>query len=289
MAVPSRRVVITGIGIISPIGLDAATFWRSLHEGRSGVRPIRTFDASGLPVRFAGEIPDFDAKDYVEKKDRKSLRVMARTIQLAVAAAQRALDDGQVDKSKLDPTRFGVEFGAGLIATELPDLADAAARQRQLPAGPRRSGEVGRAGLAGHPAAVDAQVSAQHARLSRLDPARRPGAQQQHHRERRRQPAGPGRGVPHPGPRPGRLLPGRRRREQDQPAEHGSPVPVRAAVAPQRDPGEGVPAVRPRPRRPGARRGGRRVRRWRNWSTPGGAARASTPRWSASAPPSTAS
>jgi len=126
MAAPSRRVVISGIGIISPIGLNAAAYWRSLEEGRSGVRPIQTFDASGLPVRFAGEIPEFDAKEFVEKKDRRGLKVMARTIQLAVAGAQCALDDGKVDKSKLDPTRFGVEFGAGLIATELLDLADAA-------------------------------------------------------------------------------------------------------------------------------------------------------------------
>ncbi len=125
MAVPSRRVVITGIGIISPIGLDVASFWRSLEEGRSGVRPIQSFDASGLPVRIAGEIPNFNAKDFLEKENRKSLRVMARTIQLAVAGAQRALDEGKVDKSKLDPTRFGVEFGAGLIATELNDLIEA--------------------------------------------------------------------------------------------------------------------------------------------------------------------
>ena len=126
MAATARRVVITGIGLVSPIGHNAATYWRSLEEGRSGIRPIRTFDASGLPVRFAGEISDFNAKDYVEKENRKSLRVMARTIQLAVAGAQRALEDGMVDKSKLEPTRFGVEFGAGLIATELMDLVDAA-------------------------------------------------------------------------------------------------------------------------------------------------------------------
>jgi 3-oxoacyl-[acyl-carrier-protein] synthase II len=125
MSVPSRRAVITGIGIISPIGLDAASFWRSLQEGRSGIRPIQSFDASGLPVRIAGEIPNFNAKDYLEKENRKSLRVMARTIQLAIAGAQRAMDDGKVDKSKLEPTRFGVEFGAGLIATELNDLIEA--------------------------------------------------------------------------------------------------------------------------------------------------------------------
>ncbi|HEY7157183.1 MAG TPA: beta-ketoacyl-[acyl-carrier-protein] synthase family protein [Gemmataceae bacterium] len=126
MVASSRRVVISGIGIISPIGLDAGAYWRSMQEGRSGIRPIRTFDAAGLPVRFAGEVPEFDAKDFVEKKDRRGLKVMARTIQLAVAGAQLALNHGKVDKSKLDPSRFGVEFGAGLIATELMDLAEAA-------------------------------------------------------------------------------------------------------------------------------------------------------------------
>ena len=126
MAASSRRAVLTGIGVITPVGADADTFWRSLLAGRSGVRSIQSFDASGLPVRIAGEIPDFDAKNYVEKSQRKSLRVMARTIQLAVAAAQLALNDSKIDKSKLDPTRFGVEFGSSLIASELPELVDAA-------------------------------------------------------------------------------------------------------------------------------------------------------------------
>jgi 3-oxoacyl-[acyl-carrier-protein] synthase II len=125
MAQPTRRAVISGAGVLSPIGRDADAFWQSLMGGRSGVQSIQGFDASALPVRFAGEIPDFDAKDYVEKKDRRGLKMMARTIQLAVAAAQLALDHGRVDKSKLDPERFGVEFGAGLIATELPEMADA--------------------------------------------------------------------------------------------------------------------------------------------------------------------
>src|ERR1700683_4197140 len=102
MAASTRRAVIPGLGILSPIGLDAASFWHSLHAGKSGIRPITTFDAGGLPVRFAGEIPDFDVKKYVEKKDRRSLRLMARTIELAVSAAQLALNDGKVDKSKLN-------------------------------------------------------------------------------------------------------------------------------------------------------------------------------------------
>jgi 3-oxoacyl-[acyl-carrier-protein] synthase II len=126
MAASPRRAVLTGIGLVTPVGTDPAAFWQSLREGRSGVRPITTFDASPLPVRIAGEIPQFDAKAYLVKDQRKSLRIMARTIQLAVAAAQRAIDDSKVDRSKLDPTRFGVEFGAGLIASELPELADAA-------------------------------------------------------------------------------------------------------------------------------------------------------------------
>jgi 3-oxoacyl-[acyl-carrier-protein] synthase II len=126
MTASTRRAVITGIGVLSPIGLDAASFWQSLQAGKSGIRSISIFDASGLPSRIAGEIPDFDAKKFVDKKDRRALKMMARTIELAVSAAQLALNDGKVDKSKLNPERFGVEFGASLIASELPELADAA-------------------------------------------------------------------------------------------------------------------------------------------------------------------
>src|SRR5262245_14786120 len=121
MAASSRRAVLTGIGVLSSIGQSTASFWESLCNGRSGIRPIAAFDVSKLPVRIAGEIPDFDAKKFVDKKDRKSLRMMARAIQIAVSAAQLALDDGAVDKAKLDPTRFGCEFGASMIATELDE------------------------------------------------------------------------------------------------------------------------------------------------------------------------
>lgn len=125
MAVPSRRVVITGIGVTSSIGLGAAPFWDSLSHGRTGIQPITVFDASGLTTRIGGQITGFDAKLFIDKKDRKSLRVMARAIQLAVSAAQLALDDAHVAKDQLDPTRFGVEFGAGLMPTELDELAAA--------------------------------------------------------------------------------------------------------------------------------------------------------------------
>jgi 3-oxoacyl-[acyl-carrier-protein] synthase II len=122
----SRRTVLTGVGVINPLGLNTAAFWEALRAGQSGVRPIQAFDASQLPTRFAGEVPGFDPKNYIAKQDRKALRVMARGIQLAVSAAQVALDDANVDKARLDPTRFGVEFGSGLLATELEEIAPAA-------------------------------------------------------------------------------------------------------------------------------------------------------------------
>jgi 3-oxoacyl-[acyl-carrier-protein] synthase II len=147
MAHSKRRAVITGIGILSPVGHGRDAFWQSLLAGKSGVRPIGGFDASGLPVRIAGEIPDFDAKNYVEKKDRRGLKMMARTIQLAVAAAQLALVDGKVDKSKLDPERFGVEFGSGLIATELPEMADASRASVNCQPGAIDLGRWGREGM----------------------------------------------------------------------------------------------------------------------------------------------
>jgi 3-oxoacyl-[acyl-carrier-protein] synthase II len=123
---PQRRVVVTGLGVINPVGSTPEAFWASLAGGKSGVRSIQLFDASKLPVRIAGEVPDFNSKQYVEKDQRKSLRVMARSIQLAVAGAQLALKDSGIDKNQIDPTRFGVEFGSGLIATELEELAGAA-------------------------------------------------------------------------------------------------------------------------------------------------------------------
>ena len=125
--VPSlRRAVITGAGALSAVGDTPEALWQAWNAGKSGVKTISLFDSSGLPVRIAGEMTGFDAKNYIDKKDRKQLRMMARTIQLAVACSQKTLENSKIDKAKLDKTRFGVIFGAGLIASELPELADAA-------------------------------------------------------------------------------------------------------------------------------------------------------------------
>ncbi len=115
-----REVVITGLGVVSPIGIGRDAFNASLHAGRSGIRPITLFDASGVPVRFAGEVTDFDPKLYV--RPRKSLKVMAREIQFGFAAADMALQDANLDPAREDPDRFGVVFGAEMIYCDLNEL-----------------------------------------------------------------------------------------------------------------------------------------------------------------------
>jgi 3-oxoacyl-[acyl-carrier-protein] synthase II len=129
MAVSSpRRVVITGVGVLSPIGADPAALWQALLDRRSGVRPIQAMDVSALPVRIAAELPGFDAKKIITGKDeRKSLKMMARSVQMGVACAKLAFADTGIDRAKLDSTRFGVEFGSSLVPTELDDIAAAAA------------------------------------------------------------------------------------------------------------------------------------------------------------------
>src|SRR5262245_54130389 len=117
----SRRVVLTGIGVVCPLGLTLGTFRQALRDGRSGVRAVRAFDTSALPVRIAGEVEGFDAKEYLEKKDRKSLKIMARTMQLAVAAARLAADDGGLSPGKVEPERLGVDLGIGAIPGDLAE------------------------------------------------------------------------------------------------------------------------------------------------------------------------
>jgi 3-oxoacyl-[acyl-carrier-protein] synthase II len=146
MASSSRRAVLTGLGLITPLGLEPGSFWEALRTGRSGVRRIQSFDPSALPTQFGGEILGFDAKHYLDKKERKRLNQMVRTIQFAVAGAQLAMADSGVDRGRLDPTRFGVEYGAGTIPSELEDLGPAAQISANCQSGSidlRRWGEEG--------------------------------------------------------------------------------------------------------------------------------------------------
>lgn len=116
----------TGLGLVTPLGAGRSAFWDALAAGRSGVRRISQFDPSGLPCQMAGEVPDFDAKQFIDRKDRKSLKMMARSIQMGVVASLQALQDATLDPAQLDPARFGLSYGASLIASELEELGPAA-------------------------------------------------------------------------------------------------------------------------------------------------------------------
>ena len=117
-----RDIVITGFGVVSPIGIGCEPFWESLATGTSGIRLVDLFDASSLRVRFGGQIPDFDAKQYV--RPRKSLKVMSREIQLGFAAADLAMTDAGLTAGSVQPERFGVVYGSDMIYADLEDLAE---------------------------------------------------------------------------------------------------------------------------------------------------------------------
>lgn len=116
---PQTEIVITGVGVVSPIGIGREAFWEGLRQGRSGVRPIVSFDASALPIRIAAEIRDFDPKAFVTA--RKSLKVMSRDAQLGVAATALAVRDAGLHPGSVDPDRFGIVLGAARICTEMCD------------------------------------------------------------------------------------------------------------------------------------------------------------------------
>lgn len=115
-----REVVITGVGVVSPIGIGSEAFWQSLMAGRSGVRPLRGVDTGGRPQSFGGEITDFDPKEHV--RPRKSLKVMNRDIQLGVAAANLAITEARLEPGGVDPERFGVVYGCDMLHIDLDEI-----------------------------------------------------------------------------------------------------------------------------------------------------------------------
>jgi len=107
-----RRVVVTGMGTITPVGNDVATTWRSLIEGKSGTAPITKFDASNFPVKFAAEVKGFNPLDYMDRKEAKRAD---QYTQYAVAAARQAMTNaGLVERNGMDPDRIGVIIGSGI-------------------------------------------------------------------------------------------------------------------------------------------------------------------------------
>lgn len=107
-----RRVVVTGIGCITPLGNDVETMWSALREGNSGVRKITYFDASSFPTQFAAEVSDYRLDDYIDDVSR--FEDAGRNIRFAIGAARQAVDDsGLTDAPGFDPAMFGVYLGAG--------------------------------------------------------------------------------------------------------------------------------------------------------------------------------
>lgn len=128
----ARRVVITGVGLVSPLGNTKEALWDALSHGRSGVAPLEMVGAEPPPVgfgaaarQFAGEIDDFGPLPKEQKKAiRKGLKVMCRECQMGVAAAQLALADAGLDFGRCDPERSGVVFGMDYLLTDPQEFSD---------------------------------------------------------------------------------------------------------------------------------------------------------------------
>jgi len=126
-----RRVVVTGIGMLTPLGNDVDTTWSNILAGKSGITDITRFDATAFSTRFAGEVKDFNPEDYIAKKETKK---MDRFIQFGIAAGVQALRDAQIDIDKVDPARIGVAIGSGIGGLELIEEN----HSKLLNSGPRR-------------------------------------------------------------------------------------------------------------------------------------------------------
>ena len=107
----SRRVVVTGMGAITPLGLSVEEFWNGVKEGKIGFGPITKFDAEGYKASLAAEVKGFDAKNYMDFKAAKRMEAFC---QYAVAATKEALEDSGLDMEKEDPWRVGVAVGSGI-------------------------------------------------------------------------------------------------------------------------------------------------------------------------------
>lgn len=126
-----KKAVITGMGVISPIGNDIDTFWASIKSGKSGVGPITHFDAAGFDSRIAAEVKDFDASLYMDKRDA---RKMAHFTQFAVAAAVQAWNQAKLDAATEDLERVAVVLGNGIGGIEIFEES----HKKLLESGPSR-------------------------------------------------------------------------------------------------------------------------------------------------------
>lgn len=129
-----RRVVITSVGAVSPLGLTSGDLWQGLMEGRCGIDRIRAFDPVKMPCQIAGEVPGYKIRDYVPKSYRKATKLMCRDIELSVIAADEAVRaSGLISKAMdpdhvtLRPERTAIDFGSGIISCDLLEIAPSVA------------------------------------------------------------------------------------------------------------------------------------------------------------------
>lgn len=123
------RVVITGVGAITPLGLNVADTWQGLLAGRSGIDHIKRFDTSELQTTFAGEVKGFDPANYIDKKE---IRRLDPYLQFAIAAAQEAVADAKLDFSQEEPTRIGVIAGSGVGGIQSSEEGQALIRTKGI-------------------------------------------------------------------------------------------------------------------------------------------------------------
>lgn len=125
-----RRVVITGLGAVSPLGMNVDEMWGGLVEGKCGIDTIKAFDPAGFTCKLGGEVGDFKIQNFVPKSHRKATKLMCRDIELSILAAKEAIESsGLVTRATdpenvtVDPSRMAITFGAGVICCDLNELA----------------------------------------------------------------------------------------------------------------------------------------------------------------------
>jgi len=128
------RVVVTGLGAVSPLGMTARDMWEGLCAGRCGISQITAFDPVGFTCKLAGQVPDYKIQQYVQKNYRKATKLMSRDIELVVIAADEAIKSGGLvtkgvdpERVNINPERVAINLGAGLISCDLVELAPAVA------------------------------------------------------------------------------------------------------------------------------------------------------------------
>lgn len=126
-----RRVVVTGLGMLSPVGNTVDSTWKNILAGKSGIAPIQSFDASAFTTQFAGEVKDFDVEQYIPKKETKK---MDRFIQLGIAAGKQALIDSGLEITEQNAARVGVAIGSGIGGLGLIEEN----HQKMIDFGPRK-------------------------------------------------------------------------------------------------------------------------------------------------------